>query len=196
MFNWYTWIRRIHLIAGLGLLLFTLMYFASGYVIIHKDWFNEPKVETTRETGQLDPNKAPAAADLSRYLQDRYILNGRRHPPKQKDGKWLYGYDRPGFDAEVSYDPATQKLNIRRTTADVRTMVVQMHRLHGYGGGGAYILWALLLDLSSISMITFAVSGICLWFKLERRRRWIGWTLLGLSYGYTAAMVAVQLLSP
>ena len=35
----YNVIRRIHLYAGLVVLVFLMMYFASGYVMIHRQWF-------------------------------------------------------------------------------------------------------------------------------------------------------------
>ena len=35
----YNTIRKIHLYAGLIIVLFLMMYFVSGYVLIHRPWF-------------------------------------------------------------------------------------------------------------------------------------------------------------
>ena len=45
----YTIIRKIHQYTGLMLLAFVAMYFVTGYVIVHHDWFGEkPAVKTER----------------------------------------------------------------------------------------------------------------------------------------------------
>jgi hypothetical protein len=64
----------------------------------------------------------------------------------------------------------------------------QFHRLHGYQGDPAYVLWAFIYDLSSLSMIIFALSGVYLWYKVERRRL-AGWLILTGSTLLTAATI-------
>ena len=47
--NTYTLLRKIHLYAGLAILTFVIMYFVTGYPMIHGKWFPNPgPVETTR----------------------------------------------------------------------------------------------------------------------------------------------------
>ena len=38
----YVTIRKIHLYTGLVILAFLMMYLASGYVLIHREWFGLP----------------------------------------------------------------------------------------------------------------------------------------------------------
>jgi len=66
------------------------------------------------------------------------------------------------------------------------------HRLHGYGGGWLYDLWAVLYDLASAAMIVFAVTGVVLWHRLARPR-WPGWVLLACGLAFTASTLSYLL---
>src|SRR5688500_14285492 len=43
----YNTIRKIHLYTGLVILIFLMMYFVSGYVLIHRPWFGESETQST-----------------------------------------------------------------------------------------------------------------------------------------------------
>ena len=187
--------RKIHLFTGVALLAFVLLYFVSGWVIVHGDWF--PRDHPTRTTRQATlPNGAgldPQA--YSQLLQNHFALAGKRQPPtRAKDGTWKFVYLRPGVTHELVIPPAANAVRITTSTFNAAGTLNAFHRLHGYGGGRLYDLWALLYDLTSASLILFAVSGIYLWFKLTRRRR-LGWALLALSFGFTATTLATFVLA-
>jgi hypothetical protein len=63
-----------------------------------------------------------------------------------------------------------------------------LHRLHGYGGGGLYDVWAVLYDLASLALIVFAFTGVYLWHA-TLRPRWPGWLALGVGAVFTTAMI-------
>ena len=192
----YDTIRRIHLYAGVGLLAFVVMYFVTGYVLIHGEWFpGTPPVKSTREESLTS---APGASpeEFSALLQQRFGLAGKRQPPvRMKDGGWKFEYLRPGLGHEAVVPPAGDRVRITRTEFSTRQMLVHFHRLHGYGGGAMYDLWMVMYDLASAAMIVFAVTGIYLWYKLTRRRL-LGWLLLAASFSFTAGTILYLVHAP
>jgi hypothetical protein len=76
-----------------------------------------------------------------------------------------------------------------------RQVMVQFHRLHGYGGGWMYDVWMVLYDLASAAMIVFALSGVYLWYKLTKRRA-LGWALLAVSFTFTAGTMIYLVNAP
>jgi hypothetical protein len=49
--------------------------------------------------------------------------------------------------------------------------VIGIHRQRGYGGGWQFSLYALLLDLVAVSLITFTITGVIMWFKLLKNSK-------------------------
>jgi hypothetical protein len=192
----YDLIRRIHLYAGLTLLAFVLMYFVTGYVIIHHDWF--PSAEASRTTREEPLSAAPGAGveEYSAILQRQFNLAGKRQPPSRgKDGSWKFVYVRPGRTCEAVVPAAGNVVRITRSDLSTAATLVGFHRLHGYGGGWVYDVWAVVYDLTSAAMILFAVSGIYLWYKLSRRRL-LGWLFLAASFGFAAGTVVYLISAP
>src|SRR5947208_8087109 len=72
----YQFFRQVHLFTGLLLLVFVLMYFFTGYVMIHGKWFgpNEPKTSVETNSFPLVANESDA--DLARRLQRQFGLSG------------------------------------------------------------------------------------------------------------------------
>lgn len=185
----YDTIRRIHLYTGVALLAFVVMYFVTGYVLIHGEWFpgGDPVKETREQS--LTPATGASPEEYSELLQRQFGLAGKRQPPvRMKDGAWRFNYARPGIAHEVVVPPAGDRVRITTSRFTTRQTLVGFHRLHGYGGGWVYDLWMVVYDLASASMIVFAVTGIYLWYKLTRRRL-LGWTLLAVSFAFTTGTV-------
>ena len=192
----YDLIRKIHLYSGLTLLAFVLMYFVSGYVMTHHDWFpgGDPRKTVREEPLASAPGADPEA--YSALLQRQLGLSGKRQPPSRgKDGSWKFVYVRPGVTHEALVPASGDRVRITRSDQDTRGTLVGLHRLHGYGGGWLYDLWAVVYDLSSAAMVLFAVSGIYLWYKLTKRRL-LGWVLLAVSFAFATGTVLYLVRSP
>jgi uncharacterized protein len=192
----YDLIRKIHLYSGLTLLGFVLMCFVSGYVMTHHDWFpgGDPRRAVRDEPLASAPGTDPEG--FSALLQRQFDLSGKRQPPSHmKDGSWKFVYVRPGVTQEAIVPPSGDRVRITRSEQDARGTLVGLHRLHGYGGGWLYDLWAIAYDVSSAAMVLFAVSGIYLWYKLTKRRL-LGWALLAVSFGFATWTVLYLVNSP
>ena len=191
----YEILRKTHLYTGMVLLVFIVMYFSTGYVIIHNRWFPNSQEKTAR----TEPLPADAATDPEAravYLQNTFHLSGQRQPPEGlNDGRWCYRYRHPGENHEAVVSAAGDSVRITTTEVGFKGIMNGFHRLRGYEGGGLYILWAFLYDLASLAMILFAASGIYMWYKLTRKRL-LGWAFLGIGFGYTAITVLYIVYSP
>lgn len=192
----YSLFRKVHLYAGLALFTFVLMYFVTGYPIIHHDLMDNPDpVKSERPVTLAQPPGEPLPA-YAEWLQDELELPGKRAGARKlKDGRHRFEYWRPGtlhqvfVEADgVSATRVTRRDNLRAT-------LVAFHRMHGYGGGWLYDVWVLCYDLASLSLILFAISGIWLWWRLTKRRLF-GLVCLGLSWGFAAITIGWLMYSP
>jgi hypothetical protein len=138
--------------------------------------------------------KEPTA--YSKYLQETFGLRGKPAQQRRlKDGSWVFRYSRPGTFHEAVLAPAGDSVRITTRNENAIGTMVDFHRLHGYGSGKLYSVWALLHDLASFSLIVFAFTGIYLWYRLTKKKL-LGWILLGISYGYAAATVLYLIYAP
>ena len=191
----YHFNRRIHLAASLGLLFFVLMYFTTGFVMIHGQSFKRSAPSTTTHTEPLQYSGDGSDDGMSQYLQDTFQLRGKRQPAKTRsDGSRQFLFTRPGTTFEAVVAPDGKQATIVEKKFGLVDMVHGMHRLHGYGGGWFYCLWAFVCDLASVAVIVFALTGIYLWYRFCSKRL-PGLICLGLSFGFSAAMILYLMLS-
>jgi hypothetical protein len=194
--NTYTLLRKIHLYTGLAILTFVLMYFVTGYAMIHRNWFpNGVPVKATRtEALAYTGSKDPIA--YSQYLRETFDLRGKSIQRRRlRDGGWQFRYSRPGTMHDAMVTPAGDSVGITTHQENAIDTMVGFHRLHGYGGGKLFSVWSLLYDLASFSLVVFAFTGIYRWYKLTKRRL-VGWIFLGISYGYTVVTVLYLMYTP
>jgi uncharacterized protein len=189
----YTLIRKIHLYTGVILLVFVIMYFFTGIVMQHGEWFGkvdqkDRSIKTVEEhtlnyTGDRSPEVMQA------YLQEQFNLRGKPNPPKvEADGSTRYAFLRPGFNANALVNAAGDHVTVTRVEHRFHNLMHGLHRTVGYNGGWLYWIWALMMDLTSIAMILFAITGIYMWYKLTRGN-WLGWACLIVSFGYALSVI-------
>ena len=187
----YELTRKIHLCAGLAILTFVLMYFLTGYLMIRHDLLPEDKPVKKTVVESLDRDLPEMSSqELSVYLQDRFDLKGKRNIPggPRKDGTWRFNYYHPGLAAVAVISSDGKKVEITTTAQGARGVINGLHRLHGYGGGWLYDIWAFMYDLASLALIVFPVSGFILWLRIGRRKL-AGSLVLACGFSVPAAIV-------
>jgi len=192
----YQLIRRVHLFTALFLMTFVVMYFATGYPMIHEELIadHDPDKKTRAARLKYKGEKTPEAYAL--YLQEAFDLAGKRLPPqKLEDGRWQFRYFRPGYFYEAVVSAAGDSVRITEGKEHLRRTLRQFHTMHGYGGGWLYDAWVACFDLASGALVLFALSGIYMWYKLTQKRL-LGWLLLLLSFGYAAATMGYLVYAP
>ncbi|MDA0334523.1 MAG: PepSY-associated TM helix domain-containing protein [bacterium] len=187
----YILIRIVHLCTGLILAAGLLMYGVSGLVMTNGDWFPRGKSETTtRElssvvAARMAPEMTPdEAGTWQPQLADELGLRGRPGKMQQKDnGDWTFDWSRPGTNDQLLVHPGDAAVTLTTATANATGTLNRLHHFHGYAGGPRYFVWGLFVDLASLAMILFPLTGICLWYRLKKDHR-AGWLVLGGSTAY------------
>ena len=134
-------------------------------------------------------------AAYSKKLQGQFNLSGKRLPARRlNDGRWRFEYFRPGTLHRAVVTANRDSVRITTERMSWQRTLIGLHRLHGYGGGWFYALWAVWYDLASLSMILFAVTGIYLWYKRTKKRR-LGWMLLTFSWVYAIGTILYLMFS-
>jgi hypothetical protein len=191
----YHWLRRIHLFTGLVLLVFVLMYFLSGYIIIHAEWFGGRDPRTSSSSQAFSLPATASDAEIVGRLQREVGLRGQPSAPEhRKDGSIRVNFVRPGTTFQAALAPAGKEVKITRKDFGFAGIANGMHRLRGYRGGWLYWVWSAMYDLASLALIVFGITGIILWHQ-STARRVAGWLCLAASFGFTAAMIVYLLFS-
>ena len=183
----YDAIRKIHLYSGLVILVFLMMYFASGYVMIHRQWFGGQRGKPPPDTRTL------SLAGLSTRDPDAIAAHLKLHgritvPPRQPTGALRFNVFRPGTTAQVEVPRDGDEARVTTIRENLAGVFVHLHRIHGYGPSPIWNAFVLFNDLASLSCIGFALTGVYLWWKTAKRKL-AGILCLAASCAYTVAMV-------
>jgi len=191
----YKLLRRIHLFTGLILLVFVLMYFLSGYVIIHAQWFGGRDPKTSSRTEQVNLSAGLSDAALVRYFQAKLRLQGQASSPEhRKDGSIRVNFVRPGKTVQIVLNSQKNQVTVKQNEFGFAGIANGMHRLRGYHGGWLYCTWALMYDLASVALMVFSITGVVLWYQSTPGRLPGGICLLA-SCSFTVSMILYLLLS-
>ncbi len=187
--KYYEIFRKIHLYSAFLVMGFLLMYFITGFFMVHYELFeDEEPVVSTSEHELSIPNNI-SIENLPVHIQKQFDIHGqRKHARNNDDGSISIQYIRPGhtFSAIVSSDHKSVK--ITHTQENLHQTLVTFHRLEKYGGGLVYDLYILMMDLSGIALIIFSLSGIYLFLKTIKRKT-TGWVFLSCSIAYTLFVI-------
>jgi hypothetical protein len=192
----YRTFLNIHSWAGLTLLIFIVMYFFSGVLFLHPNLIENRPQDKTSHTIAMPDNAPVDLEELSVFIQDTYQYGGKRQIPRRlENGSVQLRYFRPGEVFQFVIAAEGDSATVTHMKGYARTTMLGFHILHGYGNSWLYNVWALMMDLASIAMIVFAVTGFYLWYKTTQRKL-LGWIFLGCSWGFFAMIVGYLILSP
>ena len=185
----YQIVRRIHLFSGTTIMAFLMMYFVSGYIMVHRPWFVTPSPPAVTQTAPLDA-AAPANVDrLALYVKEKFKLTGRvQFPQVQPQGVKRFWVNRPGVMVRVDVPANQGRVNFTTQRVGLVGTLIMLHKVRGYDDQLVFDLYTLFCDLAGASMILFAVSGVYLWWKRTRNHTW-GIVCLGASCAYGVGMV-------
>lgn len=188
-------IRELHLLGGLLLAVVVLFYTVSGMAISYARWLPAGQPRLSTEQVPLGAPLDSSGTGLRNLVTTAQGGPGRLQGLERLDGNRLrIRRDAPASRLEAEATIGASFARLSRTDHDPARVLRGLHVLSGRTGGPAYTVWALLLDLTALAVIGFAVSGIYLWYRLARDRR-LGWVILACSWGYTLTMVGYLALS-
>jgi hypothetical protein len=165
--------RKLHLSAALFSLIFLLAYGISAVELAPRKWFPHP-THTTEASRKF----APGITDARILAREwRGELDNIETPP----GSLKFLVRTPlGTAYDVTYSIATGDATVKTTTVSFLTMLAFVHISHG--------IWAVVVALVSLSLLTLGLTGLYLWFK-NHKERWIGVALILAGCGLTAGLI-------
>jgi hypothetical protein len=181
--------RRLHLYLALAMLPWFLMYAASALV------FHHPTLK--KALGRDEPARAtrlaerPYAAKLAPDASDDEMRAYGRAMLGEADLDCAYGVWRRGADIDVYchtlLSTTTVTVHGDRGTIEANDHLFAwnnflggLHERSGYQQDGLLDdLWAFVVDLACLGFIVWVASGLLMWWRIHRLRRWGAVALFG-----------------
>jgi hypothetical protein len=169
MDNLYNIIRKIHLYSSFVTAAFLLMFFLTGAVMIMGKIFPRPMKETFNQEVVIQEDKTEA--ENLGEICNRFNIQGELTVKTLAGNKKSYNYYRPSYRAEILLNEANANARVKITEGNFWAAMNDYHRLRGFTGNWAHKLWFLFYDLSCIALILMALTGVYLWWKLEKKKK-------------------------
>jgi hypothetical protein len=162
---------------------FLVMYFVTGYLMNNWQWFDEKKPAPAVETISL---KKPDlnGSDLYEHLRETLQINGRFNNSWTNKGTTYYEYQSVLKQTIVYFDSTLTSATIKVSDKNALGHITAYHRLHKYGGPIAYNFYILLMDLASLALLVFVITGVYMWLNFAKYR-WLGIGFLVAGFAYT-----------
>ncbi len=187
--KYYTLFRKIHVYAAFTIVGFLFMYFITGFLMVHYEFFedHEPAVTTANHTLRIPGHLT--LKEIPEYLQEQLDIRGQRKNARvNEDGTISVMYIRPGHTYQAFITADRNNVNVTQTEEGVQQTITMFHRMEKYGGGMVYDMYILMMDLSGIALIIFSLTGFYLFLKTIRNKT-TGYVLLSLSIAYTLFVI-------
>ena len=196
MKNWNLIFRRTHLYLGMLLLPWMLVYASSAFLFNHNSYFRQFRAASPAWLPLWEKDCAievPPGNDALRETTGR-ILAGHGL-------KGAFGVQRQGrrlninvqnfwHPLRLTYDLDQKKLRAEQRRFAPMEVLIRLHERAGYGQPGVLNnLWAVVVDLFSVTMLVWIGTGLYLWWKLPVTRGW-GFVAIG---GGAASIVLLLL---
>ena len=187
--NTFRILRAVHFYAAAITGIFLLLFFITGFLLNRYNWFDHSERQTTDTTTEVVPPSYDTDHDLAKWLKQHLSLTGKI--------EWINRTESGGLEVEIvtpqtfhmlSFDVHQNKLVHQTRPHSYYEMFSVLHRVHGYGGGTWFDVYLVMMDLASLALLIFSITGVYLWLKLVRIK-WLGWLILSLGFGYTAWVV-------
>jgi hypothetical protein len=181
--NLYQLIRQIHMYAAFITITFLVMYFVTGYLMNNPQWFDQEKPAPDIKTISM---KKPDVSneELHKQLKNKLEISGRFHNSWTNEGTTYYEYQSMLRQTIVYFDSTNSTATVEVSDKNTMGSITAYHRLHKYGGPPAYNFYILLMDLASLALIIFVITGIYMWLSYAQFR-WLGVSFLVAGIAYT-----------
>ncbi len=184
----YRAIRSIHLCAGLFALVFLIVYAVSALQMTHGQWIFARIRAVTRDVAL--PAGLTDARAAARELARRHGISGELTAIRVAPEGLAFRVLRPGIVWQADYTAATGATRLRITDTGILGAFNRIHQMRGmWHTWVAYNLWAALLALVGLAIVTLGATGLYLWWKTNRDRRFTG-ALVALAVAVSGCLAA------
>ncbi|MBK8504339.1 MAG: PepSY-associated TM helix domain-containing protein [Saprospiraceae bacterium] len=165
----YVLIKKIHLYACLSTVAVLVMFIVTSYLMIHHNSFDHEMAKVEKTEGV---NEIPTTPHEWRAFENQYQIKGRlTREGVNQDGESFREYASAAGSTRATFKSETNKVVFAINLKSKADALIGIHRQRGYSGAWQYTLYALLLDLVAVSLITFAITGVIMWFKLLKNSK-------------------------
>ena len=181
----YSFVRDLHLYAGLFLSPFVLLFAVSTVLLNHPSRSESGQVEPKREVPVQIPPGEPGSIAHARELIQQIGVTGEmdyvRHNAKSE--RLLIPVSKPGESTRVEVDLRAKTATIESEQRSLGDALNYLHKMPGphnvrFRGNWVYMSWwAVTADVVVYGILFLTVSGLYLWWKIKRERA-VGWALL------------------
>ncbi len=171
--------RKIHLILGLFLAPWVLMYAASTMLMQHRELFTgdqnriEPAYALVREEafqGVLDKSGDSEAA-AARILEDIGLEGSHRVRGSLEEGRLEIRRDRPIGSYRITWEEDAESVKIEKQRFGMAFFLEMLHRRRGFGQAfWANDVWAVIVDLFIVAVLAWAFTGVWMWWNMKSTR--------------------------
>jgi hypothetical protein len=169
------WNQKLHIYAGLYLLVFVGFFAFSGLVLNHPKWEFTQFWPSRRESTAEFPVKSPDGPNnlaKARDLVEQLGLSGEINQITAKADTLEFRLNKPGEFDTVTLNPAGDRATVKQIKLNVWGVLNSLHHLTGAAGDGqpppsrpATWIWSLFLDATSIGLIALAFGGLWIWYQ-------------------------------
>jgi hypothetical protein len=173
--------RRTHLYLGLLLTPWFLLYAVSGFVFNHPAVFSNADGDSAKWQLCYDrPYRMPAVregnedAAAQKLLTDQGLTGRYWTDWDDQDNFVVY---RPRFlnTIRLTYDARQSRIRMEEQSLGLAKFLTSAHVRSGFDYPYVLeVLWSSIVDLVAVAILIWIVSGLCIWWNLDRFRRW-GW---------------------
>jgi hypothetical protein len=147
----YRTLRDIHLCVAMFLFAFLMAYATSAVDFAHRKWLPHSR-KTTEEVRHFPPGITDA----------RVLARNWRGELDRIENAAGYLRFRVGNSVEVAYSIATGETKVRTTSVGIFSRLNRIHTSRG--------VWAYVVILFSVGLLTLGATGLYLWFKNHNER--------------------------
>ena len=194
-------VRRLHLYLAMALLPWFLMYAVTSFAFAHHDFFASfyeghqnwtPRFDKPYDGG-IDAHSDEAArkAFASRVVEEHDLGCAPGVSPV-RDRKVNVWCARFFSQVRVIYDVENKRLVAEDKNFRVDHFLTGLHARGGYHHDSVlHDLWAVIVDIVCLGFILWAATGIFMWWKLPRLRRWGAVALFGGIFAFVWFMIGL-----
>ena len=183
----YRKILAIHLCTGLFCLAFLAMYGTSAVQLAHRSWFGM-RDEVTETHLALTPGLA-GARPAARELMDHHSIEGELTTVFATAATINFRIVRPGMLYQVRYSTAGGETLVVTRRSGIGRMLNALHTTGGlWHEYTPWNVWAGVLGLVSLALLTLGATGLYLWLR-NPRERWVGIVLLAGGAGMALMLI-------
>ena len=162
----YKKLRKIHLLLGVSLVPFILLYAISALQMAH-----EYPIRPAITNEDLKLERGLDARPLAKELMDQHACSGDLADVKTQSARLTLTISRPGTNCTASYDRLTGHAQLERRRLSFLGLLNRLHHLNGFAHTSlAMNTWAAVLAIVSVALLGLGATGIYMWFRLHTER--------------------------